>query len=88
MAQLKNKVTKEITMMWGVRHKFEIKIRAGRAVRNETSHGEKLPDGEYFLEDIPMVEKPPYTSFPIDSFYRHDAIHYGIRLNESQVQDG
>ena len=66
------KVTKDITMMWGVRHKFEIRLRAGLRVRNTNSHG----------------EKPPYTSFPVDSFYRHDAIHYGIRLSEEQVQDG
>lgn len=81
------KVTKDITMMWrgGGPIAFEIKIREGRAVRNTTSQGEKLPDGEYFLEDIPTTEKPPYTSFPLDSFYRHDAIHYGIRLTEDQV---
>ena len=82
------KVTKEITMLWGVRHKFEIKLRAGLKVRNTTIHGEKLPEGEYFLDEIPTNEKPPYTSFPINSFYRHDAIHYGIRLTEDQVQDG
>ena len=82
-----SKVTRDTTMQWGVRFPFEIRIRAGLKVRNTTSDGRKLDPGEYFLEQIPVIEKPPYTSFPIDSAYRHDAIHYGIRLNESQVQD-
>lgn len=37
--------------------------------------------GYYFLDEFPAA------IFPKDGFMYHDAIHYGIRLHESQVED-
>lgn len=82
------KVTKEIKMMWkgGGRIPFEIQLPAGLKVRPVEPYPTQTQP-EYFVDELPTNLKPPYTSFPIDSFYRHDAIHYGIRLTEDQVQE-
>lgn len=78
------KVTKEVKLIFGVsRMRYEIHLPAGLRVRKIEGDGTK----QYFLSEFPINSKPPFTSFPIDSFIRHDAIHYGIRLNENQVQD-
>lgn len=84
-----SKVTKETSVMFGVGYntpKYEITLRAGlrvKPIKGEPGGGPQM----YWLDEFPTNEKPPYTSFPMDSFTRHDAIHYGIRLTEEQVQD-
>lgn len=82
------KVTKEIKMMWrgGGKVAFEIQLPAGLRVRERENYPTKSRV-EYWLDEIPTHLPLPYTSFPIDSFFRHDAIHYGIILTEEQVQD-
>lgn len=81
------KVTKEVKFIWGVGHKsmwFEMHLPAGLRVKKiEGEPGQQM----YFLDEFPTCLKPPFTSFPIDSFTRHDAIHYGVRLTEDQVQN-
>lgn len=48
-----------------------------------------VPDheGMYWLDEFPVNNGQVFTSFPIDSFIRHDAVHYGIKLNSSQVEE-
>lgn len=79
------KVTKEVRLMFGVsRMRYEIHLPAGLRVKKIEGEAGRQ---QYFLDEFPINQKPPFTSFPIDSFVRHDAQHYGIRLNEDEVQD-
>jgi hypothetical protein len=77
------KVTKQVKINFGVSNmRYEIELPAGLRVKKIT--GEPMADPEnpqYFLDSFPFV------LFPVNSFIRHDAVHYGIRLDESQVQD-
>lgn len=85
---LKQYVTKECRVMFGVRHKVEIHIKAG--LRVKLIEGEPMADPNapmYFLDEFPVNLPAPYTSFPMDSFTRHDAEHYGIRLTAEQVEE-
>lgn len=81
------KITKEVSLMFGVGYntqRYEIRLPAGLRVKKiEGEAGVQ----QYFLDEFPTNLKPPYTSFPVDSFVRHDAIHYGIRLSEDQVEE-
>lgn len=79
------RVTKEVKLTFGVsRSRYEIHLPAGlRVKRIEGEPGVQ----QYFLDEFPVNLPPPYTSFPIDSFVRHDAIHYGIRLSESETEE-
>lgn len=86
MSKTKNKVTREIVMLWGVKFPIEIRLPAGLRVKPVEPYPMQTRP-EYFLAEFPVSLPPPYTSFPIGSFYRHDAIHYGIRLTEDQVQE-
>lgn len=63
------KTNKEVKMNW--REYGEITIPAGQRV-SPADHG------QYFVEDLDKL-------FPSGSFYRHDAEHYGIRINAEDV---
>ena len=73
------RVTKEVRTTFGVgRSHYEIYLPAGLRVRRiEGEPGVQ----QYFLDEFPV------NLFPIDSFIRHDAIHYGIRLSESETEE-
>ena len=82
------KVTKEIK-----NHKFQVStmiydIDLPAGLRVKPIKGEA---GNYFLDEFPSNYPGPdaqkYTSFCRDSFLLHDASHYGIRLNENQVEE-
>lgn len=75
--------TKECKIMFGVsRMRYEIHLPAGLRVKPiKGEPGTQM----YFLDEFPVNLKPPFTSFPVDSFVRHDAMHYGIRLSADQV---
>jgi hypothetical protein len=73
------KVTKELTgIKWGPRHTplsaYTINIPAGVLVK-------PIPDrkGEYWIDDL--------SKLGLGSFEMHDAVHYGIKVTEDQVED-
>lgn len=79
------RVTKEVRLMWGVRIKYEIHLPAGLKVKL-AEKGPMETQDTYFLDEFPINLPLPYTSFPMDSFTRHDAIHYGIKLTADQTE--
>lgn len=84
------KVTREVRLTFGVsRMKYDVHLPAGLRVKPVGDEPMRSQKSEplYWLDEFPTKAEEPFTSFPINSFIRHDATHYGIRLTEGQVQD-
>ena len=82
------KVTKEVELDWKGGGRFYRKIRLPAGLRVKPIPFEPMRNEPmYWLDEFPTDLPKYYTSFPINSFERHDATHYGIRLNEEQVQE-
>jgi hypothetical protein len=74
-------VTKKINgYTFGVsRMRYQIDIPAGLRVSKVEPYG-TIEKAYYVLNEFPN------DIFPFNSFIRHDAVHYGIPLDESQVE--
>lgn len=75
MMENTSKVTKELKgfrFKGGSSHGYTIDIPAGLLVK-------PADHGQYFLDELPL------DLFPVNSFERHDATYYGVRLNEEHV---
>ena len=58
---------------------YEKDLPAGLRVKSIPVVGTQRPN-EYWLDQFPL------DLFPINSFERHDATHYGVRLTREQVE--
>lgn len=87
-----DKVTKDCTVTFGPGHTplsvYTIRLPAGLRVKEITGEPRRpRAPKQYFLDELPETASPPYCAFPRYSVIRHDATHYGVRLEEDQVQD-
>jgi len=75
-------VTKQLDNLPFRVHRMEYTLDIPAGLRCREITGEPCSTGgkQYFLDEFPV------RIFPRDSFVYHDARHYGIRLNESQVE--